>query len=420
MRNTPAVLWTSAIVLGSFKETQMTTIALSPAKMLLFAFAAGAMVANMYYLQPILGLVSSSFNEPISTSGLLVSLGQIGYTFGILLIVPLGDVLERRTLLALVFGINATALLTAAISSNFAVFSAAVLISGATSSAAMLIVPFVASIAPIEKRGRLVGLVMTGALLAIPLSWVVSGGIGNVAGWRVLYGIAGVAVIGLLFMLRHNLPSEPDRRNAQIRYGSLLSSILQIALAQPRLRQRALYGAIGMVCFSSLWTGLPILLSQSPYNFSPAAIGLFGLTGVAGALIPGLVGRLNDKGYTGQLTVGLALLMSLAWASLIYADTGLWVIVLAAIGLNVAVMGLQITHQSVIYKLDPAANSRITAVFVSVNFVGASIGSSLASIGVRAFGWTGLCALGALIPLFLLVHFLIAERSKDARDEKAS
>ena len=196
--------------------------------MLLFAFAAGAMIANMYYLQPILGLVSSSFNEPISTSGLLVSLGQIGYTLGILLIVPLGDVLERRILLALV-GINATALLTAAASSSFAIFSAALLISGATSSAAMLIVPFVASIAPEEKRGRLVGLVMTGALLAIPLSWVVSGGIGNVAGWRALYGTAGIAVIALIFMLRANLPCEPARHNIPIRYGSLLSSILQIA-----------------------------------------------------------------------------------------------------------------------------------------------------------------------------------------------
>ncbi len=127
-----------------FGGIQVTTIVHSPARILLFAFAAGAMIANMYYLQPILGLASSSFNEPVSTTGLLVGLGPIGYTLGILMIVPLGDVLERRTLLALMFGINAIALLTVASSTSFTIFSVAVLISGATSSAAMLIVPFVA------------------------------------------------------------------------------------------------------------------------------------------------------------------------------------------------------------------------------------------------------------------------------------
>ncbi len=390
----------------------MNTSSLSTARMLLFAFAAGAMIANMYYLQPILSLVAGTFAIPVSTSGLIVSCTQLGYTLGILLVVPLGDVLERRRLLTVMFVVNACALLVAALSPNFVVFSLAALISGTTSSAAMLIVPYVASIAPIEQRGRMVGLVMTGALLAIPLSWVVSGGIGNFIGWRMVYGMACLAVILLLFLLRRSLPHEPERKGRDIHYGDLMKSLVQISTRHAPLRRRALYGALGMASFSSLWTGLPILLSQPPYSFPASTIGLIGITGIAGALVPGLIGRLSDQGYKDHLTIGLAFLMLAGWISLSFSLLGLWVIILAAIVLNVAVMGLQITHQSVIYKLEPSANSRITAVFVAVNFIGAAIGSALASIWLRHFGWEGLCFLGAGFPALLLITYCFTERGE--------
>jgi len=389
----------------------MNTSLLSTARMLLFAFAAGAMIANMYYLQPILSLVARTFGIPVSTSGLIVSCTQLGYTLGILMVVPLGDVLARRRLLTVMFVVNACALLAAALSPNFVVFGLAALISGTTSSAAMLIVPYVASIAPIEQRGRMVGLVMTGALLAIPLSWLVSGGIGNFAGWRMVYGVACVAVILLLFLLRRSLPQEPERKGRDIHYGDLMKSLVQISARHAPLRRRALYGALGMASFSSLWTGLPILLSQPPYSFPASTIGLMGITGIAGALVPGLIGRLSDQGYKDHLTIGLALLMLAGWILLSFSVLGLWVIISAAIALNVAVMGLQITHQSVIYKLEPSANSRITAVFVAVNFIGAAIGSALASIWLRHFGWESLCFLGAGFPALLLITYCFTERA---------
>lgn len=394
----------------------------SPSRSLmwLFAFAAGAMIANMYYLQPILSLVAGSFGIPVSTSGLLVSCTQLGYTLGILLVVPLGDVLERKSLLSLMFLLNALAMFAAAASPNFVLFSAAVLISGATASAAMLIVPYVASITPEHQRGRVVGLVMTGALLAIPLSWLVSGGVGNTAGWRMVYATAGCAALILLMLLRITLPAEPERRGQAVRYRRLMHSLWLITLEQPTLRRRALYGALGMASFSSLWTGLPILLSQPPYSFPAARIGLIGLTGVAGALIPGLIGRLSDRGYKHALAIGLATLMMLAWGALSFATKGLWIIVVAAMALNIAVMGLQITHQSVIYKLDPKANSRITAVFISVNFVGGAIGSAMASIGLRHFGWEGLCLLGAGLPAALLAIYAIAEWPRPKRSGSAN
>lgn len=389
----------------------------SPSRSLmwLFAFAAGAMIANMYYLQPILSLVASSFGIPVSTSGLLVSCTQLGYTLGIVLVVPLGDVLERRSLLSLMFALSASAMFIAAASPNFMLFSTAVLLSGATASAAMLIVPYVASITAEHQRGRVVGLVMTGALLAIPLSWLVSGGVGNMAGWRMVYATAGCAALTLLLLLRITLSAEPEQRGRPLQYHKLMHSLWRITLEHSALRRRALYGALGMASFSSLWTGLPILLSQPPYGFPASRIGMIGLTGVAGALIPGLIGRLNDRGHQHALAIGLGSLMMLAWVALCFAAKGLWIIVVAAMALNIAVMGLQITHQSVIYKLDPHANSRITAVFISLNFVGGAIGSAVASIGLRHFGWEGLCVLGAGLPAALLVTYAISERPRRGR-----
>lgn len=378
--------------------------------MWLCAFAAGAMIANLYYLQPILSLVTGAFGIPLATSGLLVSCAQLGYTLGIVLVVPLGDVLERRALLSRMFTINALALLVAAASPNFLLFCAAVLISGVTASAAMLIVPYVASIAAEHRRGQVIGVVMTGALLAIPLSWLVSGGIGNAAGWRLVYASAGCAALILLMLLRITLPTEPERRGQPVRYEQLMRSLWQLILEYPALARRALYGALGMASFSMLWTGLPILLSQPPFNFSTSSIGLIGLTGVTGALIPGVVGRLCDHGYRHALAFGLASLMILAWAVLSFAATGLWIIIAAAMALNVGVMGLQITHQSVIYKLAPAASSRITAVFISINFVGGAIGSAVASFGIRYVGWEGLCLLGAALPAALVLAYALKER----------
>ncbi len=383
--------------------------------MWLYAFAAGAMIANLYYLQPILSVVAASFGISVATSGLLVSCAQLGYTLGILLVVPLGDVLERRALLSRMFALNGFALFVAAASPDFMVFSAAVLVCGITASAAMLIVPYVASIAAEHRRGQVVGLVMTGALLAIPASWLVSGGVGNATGWRMVYASAGCVTLSLLMLLRITLPAEPERRGERVRYRQLMHSLWQITLTHSALRRRALYGALGMASFSMLWTGMPIVLSQPPFSFPASRIGLIGLTGVAGALIPGVIGRLSDRGYRHALAIGLASLMTLAWLALTFATTGLWVIVAAAIALNVAVMGLQIAHQSVIYKLDPSANSRITAVFISLNFVGGAMGSAVASIGLRFVGWEGLCLLGAALPGVLLATYAITERPFSGR-----
>ncbi len=389
----------------------------SPSRPLLwlYAIATGAMIANLYYLQPILSLVAASFAVPVAASGLLVSCAQLGYTLGILLVVPLGDVLERRALLSRMFALNALALFMAAASPSFLLFSAAVLVCGITAAAAMLIVPYVASIAAEQRRGQVVGFVMTGALLAIPLSWLVSGGVGNAAGWRMVYASAGCTALILLMLLRITLPAEPQRRMEKVRYRPLLLSLWRITRTHSALRRRALYGALGMASFSMLWTGLPILLSQAPFSFPASQIGLIGLTGVAGAMIPGLVGRLSDRGHSHALAIGLATLMVFAWAALSVATAGLWIIIAAAMALNIGVMGLQITHQAVIYKLDPTANARITAVFISLNFVGAAIGSAVASVGRRYLGWEGLCVLGAALPVVLLIVYATTERLWSSR-----
>lgn len=371
------------------------------------------MIANLYYLQPLLGLVAVSFNIPITDAGFLVTLTQAGYALGILLIVPLGDVLDRRSLLTGMFAVNAAGLVAAALSPSFALFCAASLVFGITSAAAMVIIPYVASITPEAVRGRLVGQMMTGALLAIPLAWTIAGFIGSAVGWRPMYVGATAMTLLLLVLLRSNLPIEADRPSGPVRYPQLLKSLYAITREQPRLRERALYSALGMAGFSAFWTGLPFLLSRPPFEFQPSTIGLFGLTGIFGALAASLVGRLADRGLVHQLTGGLSVLLLASWGTLLFGEASLWAVVAGSALLNIAVMGLQVTHQSVIYRLEPGARSRITAVFITSAFLGASLGSALATVAFQAFGWNGLCAVGASLPGLLLLLWALARRDTD-------
>lgn len=371
---------------------------------LLYSLAAGAMVANLYYPSPQLGILGGAFGTSTATAAFLVTAMQLGYTVGILLIVPLGDILDRRRLLSTMFAANVVALCGAGLSTSFAMFAASCLMVGLTSAAAMVIVPHVASIAPQDMRGRLVGMVMTGVLAAIPLSWMLSGWIAFALGWRSVYLIAA-ALVALLGVLLRGEMAGSRRPAAVIAYVDLLRSTLSQFARQPELRRRSLYGACCLVSFSALWTGLPLLLSGPSYRYPSSVIGLFGLAGFCGAFITGTVGRLNDRGWTGALTTGSALLLALAWIILAFGALYLPAVIAGAVLLNIAIMALHVTNQYAIYNLEADARSRITAVYMTANFTGATAGSAIAGMSFLWFSWTGLSLLMLACPLSILyVH----------------
>ncbi|MCI1747642.1 MAG: MFS transporter [Acidipropionibacterium sp.] len=381
------------------------TPVLSRNRMGLFATAAGTLVANIYYAQPLLADIARGFGRRPEQAGLLVTLAQLGYALGVLLIVPLGDGVDRRRLVSIMLTICAGSLVAASLSAGFAMLALASLVVGVASSATMVLVPYVASHAADAERGRRTGQVMTGLLLGILLARTVSGFVAEWTSWRVIYALAAVAVSILAIALRRAMVTDPPRPH--IAYRRLLGSLATLVRTQPELRHRAFYALLALGSFSVLWTGLTYLLAAPPYSYSTAAIGLFGLLGAAGAASASIAGRLGDRGLESAMTGVLALLLLGSWGALAPAGRSMVWLIVGIIVLDAAAQGLQVTHQSVLYSIDADARSRITAVFITSGFIGMSLGSALAGVMNDAYGWTGVCLIGATLPAVLLASWLV-------------
>lgn len=390
MKSTPSTIDASAL--------------LTSTRILLFALSAGVLVASLYYVQPLTSMLAASFGVSVPQAGYLVTATQIGYVLGIVFLVPLSDVLNRRQLLTWMLIAKIGALLLAATSQNIIVFAIAIasVLMGITSSALMVVTAMVASYAPDHSRGRMVGTVMTGLLLGILLARTVSGTVSQISGgWRSVYVLAAVVVAALLVMLRRILPNEAPR--GKLQYGKLMASLADIIRQEPLLRQRALFSGLGLGTFSVFWTGLTFLLSGAPYHYSEMQIGLFGLAGATGAFAANTAGRMADRGYARQATWLLAVASIAGWALIGFGAHSLVLLLIGIVLLDMGVMGLQVTHQSIIYKLAPHARARVTTVFIAGGFIGASAGSALASASFAAGGWPALCMVGGAMPLLLLL-----------------
>jgi predicted MFS family arabinose efflux permease len=381
-------------------------------RMLFFSTTVGIVVANLYYAQPLLASIALSFGQDMTRIGFAVTLTQIGYALGILLLVPLADVLDHRKMLTVMLAANAVGLSLVAASPDLATFVVASFAVGATSSAIMVIIPHVASHAPHETRGRMVGQLVTGLLLGILLARTVSGAVATAWGWRVVFALATCMVLLLLVVLRIVVRSRPPRH--PLRYGQLLHSLLDLMRKHPELRRRSVYAMLGLGTFSVLWTGLTFLLSAPPYEYSAAGIGMFGLIGAAGALSATVAGRLGDAGHAGTATGVLGALTFGAWCVLAFAEASLAAVAVGIFLLDIGVQGLQVTHQSIIYRLAPEASSRITAIFVTFGFTGAALGSAIASVAYAMSGWPGVCLAGASLPFLLFLAWTAARRGAPA------
>jgi len=372
---------------------------------LLFAAACGIVIANIYYSQPLLAVIAQTFGHSAASLGFLVTMTQLGYACGLLMIVPLGDVLDRRTLIITLLLCSVLALFAVAASPTFPLFAVASMLLGLSTCSAQLLVPFAASLADVKERGRVVGVVMSGLLLGILLARTVSGLIAQIAGWRAVYVIAALVVLLLTGLLARALPK--DRRNIPVAYGALMRSLLTLVKENPSLRSRSLYGALAFACFSVFWTGLTFLLSQAPYSFSEGKIGAFGLAGAAGTLAAGYAGHMADRGH-GKLATGLFSVAILVSFAFIFAGAhSLVALVVGVLLLDIGVQGLHISNQGVIYALAHDARSRITTVYLTSYFIGGALGSSVASVSYAAYGWSGVCLAGAMFACALIALWLI-------------
>ncbi|HDT2960941.1 MFS transporter [Enterobacter hormaechei subsp. xiangfangensis] len=372
-----------------------TTQGLSPALILLMSVATGLAVASNYYAQPLLDTIARAFDLPASSAGFIVTAAQLGYAAGLLFLVPLGDMFERRMLIVSMTLLAAGGMLITASSQSLTMMIIGTALTGLFSVVAQILVPLAATLASPEKRGKVVGTIMSGLLLGILLARTVAGLLASLGGWRTVYWVASVLMVIMALALWRGLPRVKQENH--LNYPQLLASVFSLFTRDKLLRTRAVLGCLTFANFSILWTSMAFLLAAPPFNYSEGVIGLFGLAGAAGALGARPAGGLADKGKSHMTTSAGLVLLLLSWAAIWYGHVSVLALIVGILVLDLTVQGVHITNQTVIYRVKPDARNRLTAGYMTSYFIGGAAGSLISASAWQHAGWTGVCAIGAIV-----------------------
>ncbi|MBX8499336.1 MFS transporter [Pseudomonas lijiangensis] len=385
-------------------HTRHSAVTLTKGLVMLFAFCCGAIVANIYYAQPIIELIAPDIGLSSTMASLIVSLTQVGYALGLFFLVPLGDLLENRRLMLVTTGVAILSLLGAAFAEQPNLFLVVSLLVGFSSVSVQMLIPLAAHLAPEETRGRVVGSIMGGLLLGILLARPVSSLVADHFGWRAVFGSAAVLMAGISVVLATTMPKRvPDHRAS---YGELLFSLWTLLRKQPVLRQRAFYQACMFATFSLFWTAVPLELARN-HGLSQSQIALFALIGAIGAIAAPISGRLADAGHSRIATLSALLFGALSFLpGLIPAPYNLIGLAVTGVVLDFCVQMNLVVGQRAVYALDAASRSRLNALYMTSIFIGGAIGSSVASVLFDHGGWVWISVVGTALPLIALLGFL--------------
>ncbi|MFQ3433233.1 MFS transporter [Enterobacter bugandensis] len=378
-----------------------TSQGLSPALILLMSVATGLAVASNYYAQPLLDTIARAFDLSASSAGFIVTAAQLGYAAGLLFLVPLGDMFERRMLIVSMTLLAAGGMLITASSQSLTMMIVGTALTGLFSVVAQILVPLAATLASPEKRGKVVGTIMSGLLLGILLARTVAGLLASLGGWRTVYWMASVLMVVMALALWRGLPKVKQENH--LNYPQLLASVFSLFTQDKLLRTRALLGCLTFANFSILWTSMAFLLAAPPFNYSEGVIGLFGLAGAAGALGARPAGGLADKGKSHMTTTAGLILLLLSWAAIWYGHVSVLALIVGILVLDLTVQGVHITNQTVIYRVKPEARNRLTAGYMTSYFIGGAAGSLISASAWQHAGWSGVCGIGAIVAALNLV-----------------
>lgn len=378
----------------------------------LLAVACGVIVANLYYAQPLIGPISADTHLPLASAGLIVTLTQIGYVAGLLFIVPLSDLIENRRLVVVSLALVVCALVVASLTHSALLFLLTAMVTGLGSVAAQILVPYAAHLATEERRGQVVGNVMSGLLLGIMLARPLASFVTDLWGWQAVFLLSAVITAIMAGLLAFALPGRTP--SPTMNYGELIRSLWSLFTTKAVLRRRAFYQACLFGAFSLFWTVIPLWLA-SHFHLSHQGIALFALAGVAGAIAAPIAGRLADKGWTKCLT-GVAIVIAALSFLLTHlaADASarsLAILVIAAIVLDMAVSGNLVLSQRVIYSLGNEIRGRVNGVFMAVFFIGGAIGSALGGWAYAAGGWLPAALIGLCMPVAALLFYFTEKNS---------
>jgi predicted MFS family arabinose efflux permease len=371
---------------------------------LLFALACGLSVANIYFALPLLDAMAREFSISPAAIGMVVTATQIGYAVGLIFIVPLGDLLDRRRLIVSQAALSALALVVVGLAPTSFILLAGMIVVGLLAVMVQVLVAFAATLAAPTERGSVVGAVTSGVVIGILLARFVSGVLADLGGWRSVYLCSAGLMLVMAGLLLRTLPRHQTNVAAPT-YLELLRSMAALFREEPILRTRAVLAFPIFASFNVLWAPLALPLSAPPFSLSHSAIGLFGLAGVAGALAAGHAGRLADRGFD-QWTTGLSLgLMLVAWIPIALMGVSLWSLAVGVIMLDLAIQAVHVTSQSLILAIRPDARSRLVGGYMVFYSIGSASGAIVSTSVYAIAGWLGVCALGAGIGMIALLFW---------------
>ena len=372
----------------------------------LIALSCGVIVANIYYAQPLVGPIAAELGLSPQAAGLIVTMTQIGYGAGLLLIVPLGDLIENRKLVLSVMAVGAFALATAALAKHPLPFFVASLCVGFGSVTVQILVPYAGHLAPEHIRGRVIGNIMTGLMLGIMLARPVSSFVASISSWHMVYALSAGIMVVLALVLRYALPVRKPK--ARLGYGALLASMVHLARTTPVLQRRALYQASLFAAFNLFWTTVPLVLAGPDFRMSQTGIALFALAGVGGAVISPIAGRIADRGWTKPATALAMLLTTAGFALTLLTAPGsslsLASFVIAAIAIDAGTQGNVTLGYRALFMLGAEHRSRINGLYMTTFFLAGAMGSAVGAWAYVHGGWTLAASIGGVLPLLTLIY----------------
>lgn len=379
---------------------------LSPSLTLLFSVTCALAVANVYFAQPLLDSMAQSLDVASSLIGFVVAATQVGYALGLLFIVPLGDLVNRKRLILTQVLLSAVALAAVGAAQQWLALLGAMIVMGLLAVVVQVLVAYAAVLATPSQRGHAVGTVTSGIVLGILLARFTSGLIADIAGWRAVYFVSSGLMLAIAAVLWKVVPVTPPPRHKDT-YLALIRSVFKLFITERTLRVRGLLALLIFASFSVLWTFMVLPLSTPPLSLSHTAIGMFGLAGVAGALAASRAGRWADQGL-GQRVTGISLgLLTFSWLPITFAETSLIALVCGVVLLDFAVQAVHVTNQSLIFAARPDAQSRMVGAYMCFYSLGSALGAAAATQVYALWGWIAVSLLGALISATALVLWFL-------------
>ena len=368
----------------------------------LMSVSAGLVVANLYYNQPLLGQIAKDFGVTESAVSNVALTTQLGYAFGLLFVVPLGDMVSNKKILQFDFLVMIISLIAAAISNSLLLLIISSFFIGFTSAIPQLFVPMAAQLSDKEGQGRAIGIVMSGLLIGILGSRVISGLVGEQFGWRVMYYAAAAAMAALFGLLKFKLPKLDPSYNGS--YGSLMKSLWFYLLTERTLRLAAIRGALAFAGLSAFWTTLVFLMEDS-FGYGSGVTGAFGLIGIVGALAAVVVGKMNNKISSNKIVLFGSLLLILSWLIFLVSANSIFGLVIGVVLVDLGLQALHITNQNIIFSNNPEARNRVNTIYMVGFFIGGAFGTTLGAVAWELYKWTGVSVLGISFSVALLaVH----------------